>query len=100
MPKIEINVRFPSPDILNELHDEIAGWPQTLYRVLAANHTLAVTPGAVTLDPSLQGCYGVIDVRHGPTRPSTPPRGPRSPRLTRPLDGPDRLLDRRHADDK
>lgn len=64
--EVEINVRFPSPEILAELHDEIAGWPASLYRLVAANHDLATTPGSVRLDPLLEGCYGIVDVRHSP----------------------------------
>lgn len=69
--ELEVNVRFPSPDILNELRDEIAGWPQSLYRVVAANHTIAVFPGSVRLAPELDGLYGIIDVRRSPNPTST-----------------------------
>lgn len=64
--ELEINARFPTPDILNELRDEITGWPQSLYRVVAANQTVVAYPGAVRLDPELDGLYGIIDIRRSP----------------------------------
>jgi hypothetical protein len=61
--EVWINPRFTATDIFEAMHDELASWPVTLYRVVGG--TFPVGYGQQTLElPALwRDAYGIIDVR-------------------------------------
>lgn len=61
--EVWINPRFTATDIFEAMHDELASWPVTLYKVVG--DTFPVTNGQQTLElpAAWRYAYGIIDVR-------------------------------------
>ena len=71
--EIEINPRFPSTEIFTSIIEEINGWPTTLYAIVAATTaTPTQIPGAINLPTTLDGCYGIIEIRRAPDTTAAP----------------------------
>lgn len=60
---VDISPRFPTGVLWMDLLDEIAGLPQSIYRVVTFEATTTIEERVVALDPLSAGHYGVLGVR-------------------------------------
>lgn len=68
---VEINPRFASIDVYEALQDEVAGLPETLYRVDQTQVAVALGQDTIELPAAWSNLYGLIDARQFITDPIT-----------------------------
>lgn len=68
---IEINPRFSSADVFEAMQDEVAGLPETLYRVDQHQAAVALGQDTIELPATWVNLYGLIDARQFITDPIT-----------------------------
>lgn len=61
--EVAINPRFLSTSVFEAMHDELASWPQGLYRLLTFQTAIADGANTVELPAAWANIYGLVDVR-------------------------------------
>lgn len=68
---VELNPRFSSTDVYEALQDEVAGLPESLYRVDQFEATVTLGQDTIELPGTWSNLYGLIDARQFITDPVT-----------------------------
>lgn len=61
--EVQINPRFLSTSVFEAMHDELASWPQGLYRLLTFQGSNLSSADTIELPAAWSNIYGLVDVR-------------------------------------